>query len=369
MLATMYIDFLQRLYKQRLLMHFFFWLAVILFCFFVFRHGRPIGRTLQINLGFLPGHMFFVYSLNYFLFPRYVLKGRLFAALAGFAIMLAIALIYMRFADVYITHNSGATSMLGRYNYPRVIYALFSIGWIGVTIRLVKHAYIEQERKHRLEKEKLTVELRLLRSQLHPHFLFNTLNSLYAMTLEQSKQAPEAVLRLSALLRYILYECSPPIVPLEREIEMVKYYIELEQMRFGERLDCSLSFTGDLANRSIAPLLFLPFVENCIKHGISEQLDKSWVSLYLHVEENTLSFKLINSYAPGATTDPSSSGLGLLNVRRRLDLVYPENYTLFLLPEEDTYLVHLTIRLPDVVKPGLLSFSTPVDHEAQMSVG
>src|SRR6201999_3515309 len=103
--------------------------------------------------------------------------------------ILVICLFYLRFADVYITHYSGTTDLWSRYNYPRAMLALFAIGWIGVTIRLVKKWYLEKEIQHRLEKEKLTVELQLLRSQLHPHFLFNTLNSLYAMTLERSTEA------------------------------------------------------------------------------------------------------------------------------------------------------------------------------------
>jgi len=349
---TMYIDFLRRMARRRLLMHLLFWLAVIVFCFYVFRQ-HTVARTLRANLGFLPGHMIFVYSLNYFLFPRYVLKGKFLSAFAGLVVILAISLFYLRFADVYITHYSGVTSLWTRYNYPRAMLALFSIGWIAVTFRLVKKWYMEKEIQHRLEKEKLTVELQLLRSQLHPHFLFNTLNSLYAMTLERSAEAPEAVLQLSSLLRYILYECNDPVIPLCQEIKCLQDYIALEKMRFGDRLDVSLSFTGDLRDRTIAPLLFLPFVENSIKHGIGESPGTNWISLHLHVEGPTLSFKLINSRHPetpalsangcAGSYGSAASGLGLTNVRRRLDLLYPDRHNLLLIPEEDTFLVSLTL--------------------------
>lgn len=354
---TMYINFLRRMIRWRLLMHLLFWLAVIVFCYYVFRQDT-IARTLRANLGFLPGHMIFVYSLNYFLFPRYVLKGKFFSAFLGLVVILAISLFYLRFADVYITHYSGNTDIWAHYNYPRAMFALFSIGWIAVSIRLVKKWYMEKEVQHRLEKEKLTVELQLLRSQLHPHFLFNTLNSLYAMTLEHSAEAPEAVLQLSSLLRYILYECNDPLVPLCQEIKSLQDYIALEKMRFGERLEVSLSFTGDLRDRRIAPLLFLPFVENSIKHGISESPGIHWISLHLHVEGPSLSFKLINSRHPGTpgpvdrtlwphgrsgSNAPSLPGLGLQNVRRRLDLLYPNRHQLLLVPEEDTFLVALTL--------------------------
>ena len=362
----MYINFLKRLLRQRLLMHLLFWIAVTIFCFFVFRLGQPVGRTLRINLGFLPGHMIFVYSLNYFLFPRYVLKGKFFSAFLGLLVILLVALIYQNFADVYITHFSGKKT-LWPYNWPRATYALFSIGWIAVTIRLVKNWYVEKEIQYKLEKEKLTVELQLLRSQLHPHFLFNTLNSLYAMTLERSTEAPEAVLQLSSLLRYILYECNDPVVPLRQEIKSLQDYIALEKMRFGDRLDVSLNFSGDIDNRTIAPLLFLPFVENSIKHGISESPDQSWISLHLYVDGPTLSFKLINSRDPGPSDAAAGQaaprrvpaaprripaaprrvpGLGLLNVQRRLNLLYPDRHTLLLVPEEDTFMVSLTLTSP-----------------------
>ena len=379
-MELMYINFLRRLSRHRVLMHLLFWAAVLLFFNFVFRLGRTVTKTLIDSILFLPGHLLFVYSLNYFLFPRYVLKGKLLQAFAGLFVILAIALFYMRFADVYYIHYSGSGRLWKPDYFPRAIYSLFSVGWIAVTIRLVKYWYIEKETQHRLEKEKLTVELQLLRSQLHPHFLFNTLNSLYALTLESSKAAPGAVLQLSSLLRYILYECNDPLVSLNQEIDSLKHYIQLEKMRFGERLEISLSFTGDLANRSIAPLLFLPFVENSIKHGISEQLDKSWISLHLHVEGQTLTFKLINSRAsetaPGSATrppvarlvapaTPRSSGLGLLNVRRRLDLLYPDCHILKLTPDEDTFMVSLTIHFDT---PHQIT-QTPHYYETSMSVG
>lgn len=351
----MYIDFLKRLLRRRLLMHLLFWAAVLSFFNFVFR-DRTVGHTLLVSLEFLPQHLIFVYALNYFLFPRYVLKGKILSAFIWLLVILAVALLFGRLADVYFVHYSQNRHIWAPGNLPRAIYALFSIGWIAVTIRLVKKWYIQQEDQHRLEKEKLTVELQLLRSQLHPHFLFNTLNSLYAMTMERSDEAPEAVLQLAALLRYILYECNAPLVPLDREIDSLRNYIQLEKMRFGDRLDISLSFTGDITGKNIAPLLFLPFVENSIKHGISEALENSWISLQLHVDGHSLFFKLINSRDPDASRPPRQpSGLGIANVRRRLALLYPGRHHLLLRPEEDTYIVSLTL--------------TSRNYEPEMSVG
>lgn len=309
--------------------------------------------TLFNSLGFLPGHMIFVYSLLYFVLPRYVLKEKITFAILWMLVVLSVSLFYMRLADVYFIHYSGFNHLWLPRNYARSIFAIFSVGWIAVTIKLVKYWYLEKEIQQRLEKEKLIVELQLLKSQLHPHFLFNTLNSLYSLTLEQSQQAPFIVLKLSSLLRYILYECNEPYILLSKEIENIQNYVGLEQSRFRERLDISLSFTGDITNKTIAPLLLLPFVENSIKHGISEQLDKSWINLHLHVEGDKLNFKLINSRDQQQQTDPPAHGLGLQNVQRRLNLLYPgQQHSLRLTPEEDTYMVSLTI---------------PINHENQMS--
>lgn len=367
MTGQMYVRFLDKLSRHWVLRHLVFWLAVIVFCFFVFRDGRSPLRTLAINLGFLPGHILFVYCLNYILFPEFVLKRKFFSAFVGLIVILALALFYLRFADVYIVHFSGVHRLLVPSMFPRSIYALFSIGWIAVTIRLVKYWYREKEKQQQLEKEKLAVELQLLKSQLHPHFLFNTLNNLYSLTLERSQDAPRAVLQLSSLLRYILYECSQPGTPLSHEIGIITDYIELEQMRFREKLDISLQFTGNIRDKHIAPLLLLPFVENSVKHSSSEQLDKSWLSLHLHVEDEWLSFKLSNSRDTETPPGEKKQGLGLQNIRRRLKLLYPDRHTLKIISDEDTFTVSLTLRLSGQTEAG--SLNPLAYHETQMSPG
>src|SRR6202012_188798 len=289
MSEPMYIKFIDRITRQRVLMHLLFWIGVTIFFYFVFRiEHHSMLRTLFVNVGFMPAHLLFVYSLIYVLIPRYILRGRLYASIVGFAGILALSLFFLRVADIYLVHYSSFKTLWVPRSFPRSIFALFSIGWIAVSIKLLKYWYQEKEIQQQLEKEKLLVELQLLKSQLHPHFLFNTLNNLYSMTLERSLQAPQAVLQLSALLRYMLYDCNEPLTALTKEIDMLRTYIALEQFRFGERLDLSMSFTGDIDKKRIAPLLLLPFVENSIKHGTGEQLEKRWISLHLHVEGDVL---------------------------------------------------------------------------------
>jgi sensor histidine kinase YesM len=358
MSELMYIKFLDRIARQRLLMHILFWICVTIFFYFVFRiEHHSMLRTLFVNIGFMPAHLLFVYSLIYVLLPRFILRGRLYASVLVFAGILALSLFYLRVADLYWLHYSPFTTLWVPRSFPRSIFALFSIGWIAVSIKLLKYWYQEKEVQQKLEKEKLIVELQLLKSQLHPHFLFNTLNNLYSLTMERSLQAPEAVLQLSALLRYMLYECNEPVAELTKEIEMLRTYIALEQFRFRERLDISMSFTGDIDGKRISPLLLLPFVENSIKHGTGEQLDKSWISLHLHVEGDVLTFKMINSMEERGVVLAGGSGLGLQNVRRRLSLLYPD-HQLKITAEENTFLVSLSLRM-----------AKNHNYEAQMPVG
>ncbi len=343
MSVHMYIRFVDRISRQRVLSHLLFWLAVTIFFFFVFRSDRTPLRMLAINAGFMPGHLIFVYSLLYLLVPRFIQKKNIYISIFLFLVVLFTAILYGRWADTYLLHYSNFNKFWVPGAFPRAIFAFFSIGWIAVSIKLLKYSYFEKETRQQLEKEKLTVELELLKSQLHPHFLFNTLNNLYSLTLEGSSQAPRAVLQLSALLRYMLYECNQPLADLGKEIEVLQTYIALEKFRFRERLEISASFTGDIENRPIAPLLLLPFVENAIKHGTGEQLDKCWMSLHLHVTKDILTFKLINSAR--LTREPAhSGGLGLQNVRRRLNLLYPD-HQLKIISDEDTFMVSLTLRL------------------------
>jgi hypothetical protein len=155
-------------------------------------------------------------------------------------------------------------------------------------------------------------------------------------------QAPHAVLQLSALLRYMLYECNEPVADVRKEIEVLQTYIALEKFRFGERLEISTSYTGDIDKQQIAPLLLLPFVENAVKHGTGKELDKCWMSLHLHVEKDMLTFKLINS--AGTANPADGGGLGLQNVRRRLNLLYP-GHQLKITHAGDTFMVSLTLGL------------------------
>ena len=215
----------------------------------------------------------------------------------------------------------------------------------ALPIKVFKQWVIKQEIASRLEKEKITAELELLKAQLHPHFLFNTLNNLYSLVYEKSDKAPKMLLRLSGLLSYVLYECKAEEVLLSKEISSIKDYVALERERYGERLDVSLNFSGDIDDKIIAPMLFQPFIENAFKHGMSEQLGKVWMSIDLSVKKNQLYFKIINSCEKNNVENKNNSGIGIINVNKRLQLLYPEKFELQNGIEQDVYIVSLRVDL------------------------
>jgi two-component system LytT family sensor kinase len=172
--------------------------------------------------------------------------------------------------------------------------------------------------------------------------LFNTLNNLYALTLKKSDRAPEMVLKLSELINYMLYECTSDEVWLSKEIKFIRNYIDIEKIRYGDKLDIDIRVTGEVNDRKIAPLILLPFVENCFKHGASEELQQSWVKLTIDAQPHVLIIKVENNKASENGVN-RQAGIGIQNVKRRLDLLYAGKHELKIMNGEETFLVVLTL--------------------------
>jgi LytS/YehU family sensor histidine kinase len=196
-----------------------------------------------------------------------------------------------------------------------------------------------------LTREKANAELQLLKAQIHPHFLFNTLNNIYSFTLTKSPLAAELVQKLSDMLGYMITDCDHSMVPLEKEIHLIKDYIGLEKIRYGTRLDIQMHINGECKSKMIAPLLMIPFVENCFKHGASIMRGKQWMQLSIHVNNNVLYFNLTNSKPLQPVNSKSKNGIGLLNVKKRLALLYPDKHQLIINPSDGVYNVQLQIEL------------------------
>jgi sensor histidine kinase YesM len=223
----------------------------------------------------------------------------------------------------------------------------------AVMIKLIKRWWLKQKQAEELSREKIRAELQLLKAQIHPHFLFNTLNNIYFFALNASPKAPQMIKKLSGLLKYILYECNQQWVPLEKEINMISDYMALEKIRYGEQMEMTVeivesSLSGEGArNRLISPLLLVPFVENSFKHGTSEMISRPFVKLRMEIDGAWLNFSIINSRPAIYPSLTVKGNIGLKNVKKRLKLLYPGEHELKITSEGETFAVNLRVRLYD----------------------
>lgn len=337
------------LFRNRILQHTLFWAAHVVF--YGLLYGSFEGNyemAFMEELVFLPGRMAFTYYTMYFLLPRFILPGKYWHFIAWFLIgsfAMGLEQRYVSYNILYPLYYPEALEWPFFY-FPKIIklFALtYPVTFVAVTIKLLKYWYANKQAQQILAQEKLQAELQFLKTQIHPHFLFNTLNNLYALTLKKSDKAPEMVLKLSELINYMLYECTSDSVSLSKEIKFIRSYVDIEKMRYGDKLDIDIRVTGDVSDRQIAPLILLPFVENCFKHGASEILQQSWVKLTIDVQPHVLIIKVENNKASDNGTPGRKEGIGIQNVRRRLDLLYAERHELKINNGEETFLVVLTL--------------------------
>jgi len=270
--------------KYRILRHIIFWLVHIIIFSFLFRiPGQNFGYTLLISTLWVPSFILYSYPVMYRIIPAYLLKEKYMA----FTLILLLWAVGGYFLNYYfrtsilfpvadlLDYKAGNRNPWATNSY----LSMNVMAGFGSIIVLFKYWLKKQKEFLSAEKEKTAAELQLLKAQIHPHFLFNTLNNIYAFSLKESPKTPGMIAKLSSLLSYILYDCKDNEMPLEKEIEVMQNYIDLERERHGNRLDVSMNVEGELQGRHIAPLLLLPFIENAFKHGTSEQLDKQWLSI------------------------------------------------------------------------------------------
>lgn len=325
--------------------HLIFWILVV--TYFAWGFGLDLHplESFKNALFFLPGHLIMVYPLLYFLVPRFLLKRKFWPFFTGCLVLTLLCALYTILAQLSLNTVGalqGATLTVGRNILPFI-----HVGAIAASIKLLKHWYVQRKKTLEAEQQRAVAELQLLKAQLHPHFLFNTLNNLYSHTLEFSPKSPEIVMKLSGLLRFMIYESNTPVIPLSREITLMQDYIGLEQMRYGDRLEISFSVEGDLQDYQIAPLLLLPFLENAFKHGTSEVIDQCWINFHMSVDRGTMQFKLINSIDPSGSRSEKhlTGGIGLDNVARRLQLLYRDMHQLEIVRFDEVFVVSLDIDL------------------------
>jgi hypothetical protein len=299
-----------------------------------------------IRIGlWIPAFIIFSYPVSYIAVPKLLLKGKYSVFLAAIISWLAVGWYLSAYFLKYIS-----APVLDLMDMPhgddyawQCFLCVVTTAACFSSLSLGKQWLVKQREFLQAQQEKITAELQLLKAQVHPHFLFNTLNNIYSFSLEGSPKTPELILKLSSLLSYMLYDCKAEEVRLEKEVEIMKDYIDLEKERYSNTIEISWNVEGDIRDNYISPLLMLPFLENAFKHGASEQIEKPWLGVDISVANNLLKFKITNSkneYIPH-----SSNGIGINNVKKRLELLYPGKYELKINDEGDFFAVSLMIKL------------------------
>lgn len=289
-----------------------------------------------------------VYVNIYILIPKFILKKKYKRYAFYFIVSLCLfyvirtELIYM-FINKNVWPESGSPQQAYSFNHIVVVVlsGIYEVG-LATTIKLTADWIFERKRVEKLEKLQLSSELKYLRTQIQPHFFFNTLNNLYALTLKKSDNAPRMILKLSDMMQYVLYEIKDSKASLLNEISHINNFIDIEHLRFEDRVDAEMDISGDIEDICVPPLLLLSFVENSFKHGMKDN-EKLKLRMNFNVlTNNYLEFTLINNFNPEASQD-SSYGIGNENAKRRLELLFPNDFVLETKAEGNNYILFLKI--------------------------
>ncbi|WP_229664911.1 sensor histidine kinase [Polaribacter pacificus] len=335
------------------IIHVLFWVFIYFFYNYFLGFGSDNIRYVQVfSLYLMPVTMILSYFVAYQLLPDYLLKKKykLFVLYAIYAFVFSFyaILVSIFFGLVFTSSLDVETSSPITKTLPLVVLGVYFVVSVVAVLSLAMYNY-----KSTLKNEDLTnkilqnqlqlrdQELRFLKMQIHPHFLFNSLNTIYGFALMKRDEAPEMILKLSNLLDYILYQTDKPSVALTDEIAHLKNYIALEKMRFHDTLRVVANFSNDNDSIQIAPMLLIPFLENSFKHGAIKD-GVMLVDLLLETSGDQLYFKLVNSSSPKENT---TFGIGLQNIKKRLELLYPQAFELLIENDENFYTVTLRINL------------------------
>lgn len=339
--------------RRNTIIHIGFWLVYASFFFYQISSGRRVEQFgwSQIFLDFA-FHMFSLMSLSYlnysFFMPRF-LKHRklgkyLLELLPVFLVFMYLVLLGKQYIIDGFTHEI-AWVYSSRFIINVFVSALFLVIFVGL-LKFVEDYFELEARKKELENEQLLSELRFLKAQINPHFLFNTLNNLYYLAVNQSPNTPEVILKLSQMMRYLLHDSNHPRVPMSKEIEYMQNYIDLEQMRLTNEVPILFEVKGNVERHRIAPLIFITFLENAFKHGVSSSSKNSWIKINIFIENGSCTYTVSNSkISENSKTVNEKSGIGLQNVTRRLDLSYPDIHELIIEDNNDNYTVTLKLEL------------------------
>jgi two-component system LytT family sensor kinase len=346
---------------NRILRHIFFWVWVYAMDVLIFGVGlEKVNHFMKIALLEMPGQVFLAYTAMYWIIPRHLIKKNFFETIGLTLLVFVIAGFLTHVLFMVLSAYEPQPSLV---DVPKIMirgFYSFLQGSIAIGLKMALLWYENERRMERMEKSKLQAELKMLKDQVNPHFMFNTLNNLYGLIGKNPPHAQESVLRLSGILHYMLHESNYPAIPVQLEIKCIQDYIELERLRYKDSLSISLNVLNYARELAIAPLTIFPFVENSFKHGVSELIKDAWVNIDFSIYKSNFVFKIENSKSlvPVAAT---YKGIGLSNVQRRLELIYGQDHSLQIIDSDESFLVILKIAVNRMEKNEVESY------EAQMS--
>jgi hypothetical protein len=347
--------------KHKILRHVSFWFLWLFgwTCFLTLIWSTFTDNFIRIGL-WIPLFIIYSYPVSYIAIPKLLLIGKYLVFLISLIFWLAVGW----YLSVYFLKYISAP-LLDLMNMPhgddypwQCFLCVVTTAACFSSLSLGKQWLLKQKEFLQAQEEKMTAELQLLKAQVHPHFLFNTLNNIYSFSLDGSPKTPILILKLSSLLSYMLYDCKAGEVRLEKEVEIMKNYLDLEKERYGNKIEISWNVEGEMKDIFISPLLMLPFLENAFKHGASEQIEKPWLGVDISAANVILKFKITNS--KNELTSRSDNGIGINNVKKRLEFLYPGKHELKINDEGDFFAVSLMVKLTGSVSNYAMPHLSPV---------
>lgn len=325
--------------------HVLFWLSYAWTYSVLFPLGEGRVQSFVIANGLLLFHALVAYFNNDYLIPRLLLARNYLL----YILSLGLAIISVCFPLSIVIHivvkNEELQTLIWSDSF--FLFLIINVIFTVITtmvLKLVKQWYSDQKTTKELQQEQLQTELKFLKSQINPHFLFNSLNNLYALTLSKSDSAPEVVLRLSNILRYILYESNEGYVSVRKEMEHVKDYVAVEKLRLGEGVTIDIDIDDTIQEDPVEPMLFLTLVENAFKHSEDILPEKRFIRIHAKSLETGFRFLIENTFSP-SKRDSETGGIGLVNIKKRLNLIYPNQHDIKSSTTDGVYRVDLIIKL------------------------
>ncbi len=327
--------------------HILFWLLVALILTLLESAQLGFWFALSNELINVTFYGLLVYFNFKYLIPNYLTRNKFltYSILLILASLVVTPIKAVVFYLKFTAHPATRSELIRNLNWYFLIH--FFVAGASSIVKIVADWARQLREQQELENRTMQSELRFLKTQINPHFLFNTLNNLYALTLKKSDDAPEIVIKLSEMMRYMLYDCNEKQVPLSKEIAYIHNYLNLERLRQSRHADIRFEVEGTVSDQQIAPLIFIPFLENSFKHGLINSIEKSYVYIRLQIDGSRISFYIENSKPETRPiqTRSKSGGIGLVNVRRRLQLLYSHKHELIIKDQPHTYSVLLKIDL------------------------